>query len=183
MIALDDAEAIDFEFLNLDPIDPPLKRLEDQATEDAFCQRLLLLGAKWWDSEKRYLEVEDLKCAGERNGTRSHPYELQIETTPPTMREKRFVKVGWPLSGGFWVAEFDTVSEGVDEEILMPAQQPALRLKLARTMDERCAVLRDRFNADFYSSVDVYHGVDTFIRSWETKKTGEVGPLLFPGDL
>jgi hypothetical protein len=54
VIILDDAEAIDFEFLGLNPLDPPVERLDDQAAEDAFCQRLLLLGAKWWDSEARY---------------------------------------------------------------------------------------------------------------------------------
>ena len=30
----------------------------DENEEDAFCQRLLLLGAKWWDNEKRYQFVD-----------------------------------------------------------------------------------------------------------------------------
>ena len=47
LIVLDTAEAIDFKFLGLSPLDPPLERLENQAAEDVFCQRLLLLGAKW----------------------------------------------------------------------------------------------------------------------------------------
>lgn len=64
MIVLDSAEVIDFEFLGLSPLDPPVKRLDNQAAEDAFCQRLLLLGAKWWDSEARYLAVVQLEvCA------------------------------------------------------------------------------------------------------------------------
>ena len=54
MIILNSADAIDFEFLGLDPLDPPSRRLSDQAAEDVFCQRLLLLRAKWWDSEARY---------------------------------------------------------------------------------------------------------------------------------
>jgi len=58
VIVLDTAEAIDFEFLSLNPLDSPLERLDDQAAEDAFCQRLLLLGAKWWDSEARYSKRE-----------------------------------------------------------------------------------------------------------------------------
>lgn len=54
-----------FHILGLSTIDPPLK-LEHchnpndkdvaggiMAKEDTFCQRLLLLGAKWWDSEAR----------------------------------------------------------------------------------------------------------------------------------
>ena len=46
VIVLYTAEAIDFEFLGLNPLNPPLERLDNQAAEDAFCQRLLLLGAK-----------------------------------------------------------------------------------------------------------------------------------------
>ena len=42
----DHADAIDLEFLGLEPLDPPTKRLADQPDEDDFCQRLLLLGAK-----------------------------------------------------------------------------------------------------------------------------------------
>ena len=46
VIILDSAEAMDFEFLGLNPLDPPLRRLDDQAAEDKFFQQLLLLGAK-----------------------------------------------------------------------------------------------------------------------------------------
>jgi hypothetical protein len=42
VIILDNTEAIDFESLGLNPLDPPVERLNDQAAEDAFCQRLLL---------------------------------------------------------------------------------------------------------------------------------------------
>jgi len=45
--------AVDFNFLGLDPVDPPMLGGRDQDTEDAFCQRLLLLGAKWFDSNER----------------------------------------------------------------------------------------------------------------------------------
>ena len=38
------------------------------------------------------------------------------EQPPPTMREKRLTKVGWPSTGGFWIAEFDTTWAGVAEE-------------------------------------------------------------------
>ena len=58
VIILDGAEAVDFEFLDLDPLDPPLRRyvpsrtaLEEEKQkavedEDVFCRRVLLLGAK-----------------------------------------------------------------------------------------------------------------------------------------
>jgi hypothetical protein len=45
-MVLDTAEAIDFEFLGLNPLDPPLKRLDSQAAEDAFCQRLFPFDAR-----------------------------------------------------------------------------------------------------------------------------------------
>ncbi len=47
VIILDHANAVDFEFLGLDPLDPPMERSPDQADEDRFCKKLLLLGAKW----------------------------------------------------------------------------------------------------------------------------------------
>ena len=101
---------------------------------------------------------------------------------PPAIREKRLVKVGWPSTGGFWVAEFDTTFGGVDEEDnLLPYDEGAGRLQMARTMDERCAILRDRFKATFFEYVKDYKGY-AFLNSWETKDTGEVGPLLQPDE-
>lgn len=72
------------------------------------------------------------------------------------VREKRFVKVGWPSAGGLWVVEFDAKFAGVDEEdevdkLLMENEGPA-RLRMARTMDERCVILRYRFNDTFSTS-------------------------------
>lgn len=176
VIILDDADAIDFEFLGLNPLDPPEKRLEDQTSEDAFCQRLLLLGAKWWDNEARYSVVTQL----EAGNSRADGVFVVDKEPPPTMREKRFVKVGWPSTGGFWVAEFDTTFAGVDEEDnLLPEDEGAARLRMARTMDERCILLRDRFQATFYEHLRDYKGY-AFLNCWETKETGEVGPLLQP---
>jgi hypothetical protein len=99
---------------------------------------------------------------------------------PPTMSEKRFVKVGWPSTGGFWVAEFDTTWVSVDEEdnLYFGDEGPAL-LRMARTMDERCTLMKDRFQPKFYEYLNDYKGY-TFLNSWETKDTGEVGPLLHP---
>ena len=61
VIILSSAEAIDFEYLNLNPLNPPLHRLNDQDAEDAFCKKLLMLGAKWWDSEARYSIVGEME--------------------------------------------------------------------------------------------------------------------------
>ena len=125
----------------------------DHFAEDTFCQRLLLLGAKWWDSEARHSVVEHL-----RSGIARADGVFIVDREPsPTMREKRFVKVGWPSTGGFWITEFDTTFAGVDEEDnLLPDNEGAARLRMARTMDERCTILRDRFQGTFYKDLESY---------------------------
>ena len=170
MIVLDHAEAVDLEFLGLDPLHPPAKRLSNQTDEDVFCQRLLLLGAKWWDSEARFQFLQDVDVDVRAMQA------LEDETEPePTMRERRWVSVGWPTTGGLWVAEFDTNLPGImEDDNLLPFD--SARLKLARTMDERCELLRDCFRATFYNDVRDYKGY-AFLNSWEGKETGEVGPL------
>jgi len=78
---------------------------------------------------------------------------------PPTMREKRWLKVGWPSTGGLWVSEFDTTWGGVDDEdnlyYEVVEKQPSL-LRLARTMDERCELLRKHFRGRYYRGVEEY---------------------------
>lgn len=157
-----DADAIDMEFLGLDPLDPPLKRLPDQAEEDEFCKRLLLLGAKWWDSEARRRLVWSAREEIER------VREFEEETEPlPTMKERRFVCVGWPSTGGLWVAEFDTHLFWIEEEDNVVPEDTA-RLRMARTMDERCKVLRDRFQAKFYHDPREYKGYGD-LNAWEER--------------
>jgi hypothetical protein len=173
------AEAADLDFLGLDPLSPPPQRLPDQALEDAFCQRLLLLGATWWDSLARFR----LLAAADAMDDRAIFALEHDEAVPiPTMRERRWVSVAWPSTGGggegggLWVAEFDTTLWGIVEETnLVPAE--SARLKLARTMDERSRVLRDHFKAKFYRDVRDYSGY-AFLNSWDEKETGEVGPLM-----
>lgn len=100
----------------------------------------------------------------------------------PTMREKGFFKVGWLSTGGLWVAEFDTTFANVEEEDnLLLEHEGVARLRMARTMDERCLILRDWFKATFYEYVKDYKG-DAFLNSWETKETGETGPLQQPDE-
>ena len=186
VIILDSAEAMDFEFLGFNPLDPPLRRHDDQAAEDKFCRQLLLLGAKWWDSEARYSIVAQIELravgGGDGGGRRVHNAFVLDEQPAPTMREKRLIKVGWPQGegGGVWIAEFDTTWAGVDEETnLLPVDEELGRLRMTRTMDERCVMLRDRFRGRFYADLREYEGYG-FFNSWTERRTGEVGPLLKP---
>ena len=55
------------------------------------------------------------------------------------------------------------------------------RLRIARTIDERCAILQDRFEVMFYRDLNNYE-IYGFFNSWESKETGEIGPLLQPDE-
>lgn len=46
-------------------------------------------------------------------------------------------------------------------------------------MDKIWAILRDRFEANFYTDLKGYKGY-VFFNSWDSKGIGEVGPLLQP---
>lgn len=95
MIVLDTAEAIDFEFLGLNPLEPPRQRLDNP---DAFCQRLLLLGTKWWDSETWYSIISNLEGGAAAESSVDCAFDVDKQP-PPTMREKHLIKVGWPSTG------------------------------------------------------------------------------------
>ncbi|KAF2417241.1 hypothetical protein EJ08DRAFT_643613 [Tothia fuscella] len=176
VIVLDDAEAMDFRCLGFEPLNPPNTRFEDQAKEDAFCQRLLLLGAKWWDNQARHSSVTELERAATGRGYS----EIWTEEDEPaiTMSEKRWIKVAWPSTGGLWVAEFDTSWATIDEMDNL-APEDVARLRLAQTMDERACILQNHFQAKFYKDVVDYQGFG-FLNNWSTKHVGEVGALLQP---
>ena len=169
-ILLERADAIDFVFLNISRFDPPLDRAATQAAEDEFCQRLLLLGAKWFDSQSRIrfmlgLKENDARCLN----------DLENWKTPElVLGERQWVKVGWPTQGGgLWVGEWDTTLPGILEDEVVPGD--AARVTLALDMDERCDILK-RMGATFYKSLEDYDG-NTYLRAWEKKWEGEVEPL------
>ncbi|KAL9073903.1 MAG: hypothetical protein Q9157_004570 [Trypethelium eluteriae] len=213
VIVLSPAYIADFTFLGLDPLNPPLQnflapsvRVEAKTpitygleAEDDFARRLLLLGAKWYDSEARFnilTEMENLGLWMAGENQRKPKDEIRVdsgwrlsEQPPPTMREKRRISIGWPSEGGgVWVAEYDTAWGGVDEEDNLeppaePGQEPAEwgLLSLAATMDERCKLLKDRFGAKFHADVREYKGYG-FLNAWDWESNkhgeGEVGKLL-----
>ncbi|KAJ9144368.1 hypothetical protein NKR19_g6482 [Coniochaeta hoffmannii] len=179
VIVLQRVTALDFDFLGLDPVDPPMLRDRDQDAEDALCQRLLLLGAKWFDSDQRRGFIAGLAEDDDRAVT-----ALELEEQPwPTLMERRWVAVAYPDGrgpggGGLWVAEFDTVIRGVlEKDNLVPANAP--QVQLARNMAEKVEVLK-RMRGKFYASLEEYGrgGGKACLNSWATKTTGEVGPLV-----
>jgi hypothetical protein len=167
MISLENASGADFNFLGLDRLNPEMKRHKTREEEDAFCQRLLLLGAKWWDSVARHwlLNNPDQEDTAE------------LDNSPlPTMRERYWVSVAWPSTGGLVVSEYNTnmYPGGVETETV---PDDVCRLVLCTTMDEKAAILKGRFEGKSWESVNDYHG-NAFVRCWETKYSGEVGELL-----
>lgn len=179
VIVLRRVTALDFDFLGLDPVDPPVLRDRDQEAEDTLCQRLLLLGAKWFDSDQRrgfiagLTEDDDSDVSALRRGE-----ELQ-----PTAMERGWVAVAYPdgrgpEGEGLWVAEFDTVIQGIlEEDNLVPTN--ASQVQLARTMAEKVEIIK-RLRGKFYASLEEYGrgGGKACLNSWATKTTGEVGPLV-----
>ncbi|KAI9658023.1 MAG: hypothetical protein M1821_002683 [Bathelium mastoideum] len=216
VVVLSPAYVADFTFLGLDPLNPPRQNylapvtpIEaktpitwGQEAEDDFARRLLLLGAKWYDSEARFnilTEWENI-AYGEGGENQLKPYgEIRVdsgwrlsEQPRPTMREKRRISVGWPSDGsGVWVAEYDTGWGGCDEDNLEPPAEPGQEpaewgeLSLATTMDERCKLLKERFGAKFFADVCDYKGYG-FLNAWDWESTkqgeGEVGKLLSFGE-
>ncbi|OIW29829.1 hypothetical protein CONLIGDRAFT_631903 [Coniochaeta ligniaria NRRL 30616] len=176
VIVLRHATALDFDFLGLDPVDPPMLRDRDQDAEDALCQRLLLLGAKWFDSDQRRGFIAGLTEDDDRD-VLALTYG---EEPPPTAIERRWVSVAYPdgrgpEGGGLWVAEFDTVMHGVlEEENQVPPNAP--QVHLARNMAEKVEVLK-RIGGKFYASLEEYErgGGKACLNSWATKTTGEGG--------
>jgi hypothetical protein len=85
------------------------------------------------------------------------------------------VSVGYPSTGGLWVAEYDTtILEPEEDWNIVPFD--TARLLLARTMDDKCKILQDHFRARLLQNVELYWG-HAFLNSWKVKETGEVGPL------
>ncbi|KAI0155642.1 hypothetical protein BJ166DRAFT_338808 [Pestalotiopsis sp. NC0098] len=173
LIVLGNATALDFTFLGLDPVNPPATRNQDQDAEDVFCQQLLRLGAKWFDSVDRYRFVAGV-CEDEE------PQLLALEAEEEadlTLMERRWVSVGWPSGGrgDFWVAEYDqALYKILEPKNMLPSE--ASQVHLARTMDEKCAIL-EGLGAKHYQSIKEYQGA-VCLNAWEEKTSGEVGPLV-----
>lgn len=172
VIVLDNATLVDLDFLGWDTVNPPLKRDRDQDAEDRVCQRLLLLGATWFDSQERH----DIIAAVEDD---FDPLASKVEigeVPRPTKMERRWVRVGWPShGGGLWVAEFDNHVFGP------PWQGPGLpdktaHLLLARNMNEKCEILQ-QLGGQFLANLEEYRGAGC-LNAWNNKETGEVGPLV-----
>lgn len=166
VVMLENASIVDFKFLGLDRLNPTMLRHQTREEEDTFSERLLLLGAKWWDSVARHWLLNNPN------------QEISIlEDSPlPTMRERYWVSVAWPSTGGLGVSEYDTNMYGVGIET-DTVPDDVCRLMLCTTMDEKATMLMERYGGKWWHGVDHYDG-NAFIGCWGSKDSGEVGHLL-----
>ena len=114
------ADVVDLNFLGIDRLKVS-SRSDNIIVEDAFCNRMRQIGAKWWESEKEFIDVS----VGMRDAT-----EL----------ESRELVFGWPTSGGVWVLRFD-------QQKKLPRDFG--RIHMALDMDERCQVIKE-YGGTFY---------------------------------
>lgn len=174
VIVLDEPTPPDFDYLQLDPLDPTVEPGADQEVEDAFCRGLLRLGATWWDSQERHHFVNGVQELDERA---LYAQEAGKEP-PPTRREHLWVRVAWPSSapGSLYVVEYETNVHGFptdkeEHKYLVPTD--AGRVALARNMDERYRVLQ-RLGGTFYNSIEEYQGAGFLKAREDHKEVGEV---------
>lgn len=170
LIVLESTGPADFDYLGLDRLQPVATRSSSQDEEDAFCQNLLQLGARWFDSRERYGFVANVADDFER--------DIQAvedgEQPAPFHVERRWVRVGIEEGGGLWVLEYDRITYFAREtRNAVPSE--ASRVMLAVTMEERCAILKD-MGAKLYERASDYSGL-ACINAWETKKGGEPASL------
>src|SRR5436190_855689 len=83
----------------------------------------------------------------------------EVTVLVPTMRERRWVRVGWPSTssssgadgeGKFWVVEYDIGRPDIiEDDDVVPWEVG--QLILARDMDERCEILKRMKGARSFS--------------------------------
>ena len=118
---------------------------------------------KWWDLNARYSPL---------NSGEVDIVEFDESDKPlPMMRERHWVSVAWPSTGGLVASEFDTNMWDVEiETVLVP--EDVTRLRLCMSMDEKAQMLKERFRGKMW--LEDYRG-NAFIDCWGLKEAGEVG--------
>jgi hypothetical protein len=120
---------------------------------------------KWWDSNARY----SLLNSGEVDIV-----EFDESDKPLLMmRERHWVSMVWPSTGGLVVSEFDTNMWDVEiETVLVP--EDVARLRLCTSMDEKAQMLKEKFRGKMWGNAEDYRG-NAFIGCSGLKEAGEVG--------
>ena len=120
-ILIKETDVVDMQFLHLDRF-TAAQRSANLIEEDAFCNRMRMVGAVWWADEQEWINV-------------------QLGLRGKTEMEERRLVFGWPTDGeGVWVLRYES-------ERAIPRDFG--RMSLAVDMDERCRIMRE-YGATFY---------------------------------
>ncbi|KAL2132468.1 hypothetical protein VTI74DRAFT_3774 [Chaetomium olivicolor] len=118
-------DALEMDFLGLDRFEPAPQSF-DQAEEDALCEQMRLLGAKWWPSLDAY---------------RQGRFQMVFRMTQ-TQEKVRFIGVAnRDGAKGVWALETDELDCN---------RRGLGRIGNAVTMEERCRQI-ERFGGKFYA--------------------------------
>ncbi|KAM7188258.1 hypothetical protein V8F20_010635 [Naviculisporaceae sp. PSN 640] len=128
---------MELDYLNLSRLET-VERSPDQEEEDAFCARLLLLGADWWTSMDAKHEYENSK------DPRHFSYHYQPEGFERPLRDPRKVHYFAITSeGGIWVLGVDKKCEG--------RKKGVGRIENAANMEEKCREI-EKFGGEFFAN-------------------------------
>lgn len=134
-----------------------------------------MLGAKWFDSEERYRFVDAVvQDHGEAITKLDQGKERWLTAMETTWVSVAFEN-GVDAEGGAWVVEFEMNVYGHTGKD-NPVPENAGRIGLARSMEEKCAILKN-MGAKFYKGLGDYKG-KACLNMWETKVKGNLAPLL-----
>ncbi|KAK2032881.1 hypothetical protein LX32DRAFT_136913 [Colletotrichum zoysiae] len=141
IIVREHADRVELLYLGFDPLNPPTDKHVDQKAEDRFCDALTKIGGKYWSSYRRWKDV----------------YFRDGYNKKPTKDELVVLFLGWTDAvhyseggnGGLLVLEYedkDDLADGIG------------RLRMAVNMQERCQMMRDRFEPQFFEVASQYPG-------------------------
>lgn len=139
--------AVELDFLSLSRFSPT-PRSYNVTEEDAFCQRLRLLGAHWYSS---YTDYEF-----------AHLYRLR----QPTPDETQILHIGWPATSGVWVMRQENEFDQWDG---------VFRMRNAYTMEERCKAL-EMSGATFYENPEECKYVKPLLEGFGNKESENIAP-------
>lgn len=149
VVFLKNPSAVDLQHLGLPHTHDTERPQESHEEEDALAARMARLGAQWWPTWYTYLKHQ----------ARMDMNVFYDYHAPPD------VHVGYPSTGGVWVANFTRdwplhVDEDSVCEPWLPVRPDIWRFKMryALTMDDKCEMMKD-MGATYYDRVEVVPGI------------------------
>lgn len=145
VVLLHNPSAVDLQYLQLPRTHDEERPLDiDPQKEDELAVRMLQVGAYWWPDWTTYLTHRNKLDEG-------FSYDFHF---PPE------VHVGYPSTGGVWVAKYTQDRHYGDDDggqkSWLPPRPPrwSNRMRYVLSMDEKCEAMKDLGGATFYDKVE-----------------------------